>query len=131
MEINYRSFKEDCRDIIEPYLSQYGYIYDINKSEDYINFYRNDYNYIQVSMLEDFPYIGVSWAFLDKQQKLIAPSLLDRILKINRKDIQTFYEEFKSKYDINDYSVQMLYVVSVLDKFYETIVKGDISIEEI
>lgn len=131
MEINYINFKSDCEEIIYPYLRRYGYTLDDSISEDYVNFYRNSYCLVEISMLENFPYIGVSADFLTLNSKRIKRSVLDKYLKINYKDDNKFYKEFVVENNLNDYRTQMKYAVAMMEKFYQPVLTGEIKIDDI
>ncbi|MCB6089434.1 hypothetical protein [Flavobacterium psychrophilum] len=131
MNLDYKKFKEDCKYIIDPFLEKYGYFYDEKRSEDYINFYSNYKNFIEISMLDNFPHIGVSWSFFSNDLKYIKPNLIENKLNIDMEEDMNFYKEFKLKNDINSYSSQMWYIIAVLEKFYKPILIGEINLDEI
>jgi hypothetical protein len=131
MEIDYRTFKDDCLRIIQPIIEKYSYSLDNQKSGDYTNYYIGGNGYIVVSMLENFPHIGVSLWYYPLNLKFIKPSLLDEKLGISQNDKFEFYKLFESNNDLSDYSNQMKYVIENMEKFYKPIVTGEVKLEEI
>lgn len=131
MEIDYKTFKEDCKRIIQPVTEQYGYTLDIQKSEDYTNYYIGQNGYIEVSMLENLPHIGVSLWYYPLNLKFIKPSLVDEKLSVSQNAKSEFYKLFKSNYDLNNYTNQMKYVIQVMEIFYKPIVTGEIRLDEL
>ncbi len=131
IELDYKTFKKDCKQIIEPVVEKYSYVHDDKKSEDYINYYFNGNGCIEVSMLENFPHIGVSINYLTLSGESIKPSVLNKYLQINQVEKSNFYKEFKSKFDLNDYANEMHYAVAIMEKFYKPILNGEIKLEDI
>lgn len=131
MQINYPDFKKECNEIVGAYLHRYGYIYSSIHSEEYINAYVGNNGIILISMLENFPHISVSFEFRTSNNKLISPRLLDKALKIDSMEKLEFYKNFLSKYDLNNYAVQMKYVVGVMEAFYRPILIEQIKLDDI
>ena len=131
MELDYKTFKADCFVIIEPILQTYGYLFDNSKSEDYINYYSNDTTLIEVSMLENFPHIGISIDYLTIDEKRIRRSILNNFLRITLKEESNFYKKFNEQNNLNDYPTQMRFAVAVMEKFYKPILTGEIRLEDI
>ncbi len=129
--IDYKNFPTDCSNIIEPYLKLYGFKLHKHNKEDFINYYTNDNYYVMISMLENFPQIGVSWAFLDMNLKLISPSLINSLLNINSKEEVMFYKEYQSSNNLNDYASEMQYTIAVMEKFYKPILTEDIKLDDV
>ena len=130
MELDYYTFKDDCLNIIEPYLKKYGYAYNASKSEKFINMYKGENGYVEISMLSSFPFICVSYTFLILDDKYAKVGLLEKFLGINRKEMRASYQEFSSRYDDSVYINQMRYAVEAMEKFYKPILIGEIELED-
>ena len=131
MEINYKNFKTDCIEIIQPTLEKYGYQLDVQKSDDYTNYYVNHNGYIEVSMVQNFPFIGVTLSYYPLDLKFIKPSLIDEILGVSMVEKTKFYSDFKKLKDLNNYEVQMQFSIELMREFYAPILKGELNLNEI
>ncbi len=129
--IDYKDFFSDCKDIIEPYLKTYGLKLHKQDKDEFISYYTNNSYYIMISMLENFPYIGVSWAFLDLNLNLISSNLIANTLNIDPKMELSFYKKFQSSDGLNDYASEMRYTIAVMEKFYKPILTGKVNIGDI
>jgi len=129
--LDYKNFKQDCKIIIEPFIEKYGFHMNFDKSEDYINYYSNNEVLIEVSMLENFPYIGVSLDFLTFNGKKIRRSILNQFLQISLKEESNSFNDFFLDKNVNDYSNQMRYSVFTMEKFYKPILTGEVRLEDV
>ncbi|MBL1280686.1 MAG: hypothetical protein COA33_010450 [Fluviicola sp.] len=129
--IDYKDFFSDCSYIIESYLKGYGFKLYKQDEDEFISYYSNNSYCIMISMLENFPHIGVSWGGLDLNFNLISPSLIANSLKIDPKKEMLFYEEFQSSNNLINYASEMHYIVAVMEKFYKPILTGEINLYDI
>lgn len=121
MELSYCEFKKDCYQIVGEFLKPYGYVYNEKMSDDFINMYTNENGVIFISMLDNFPHIGVSFGFKTNDGEDIPFRLIDSIIKVDSKEKMEFYNAFSKEYNLNEYPIQMLYSVRTLEKFYKPI----------
>ena len=82
-------------------------------------------------MLENFPHIGVSWGILDLNFNLTTPSVISDFLKINPKMEMSFYQEYQSSNNLDNYASEMNYTIAVMEKFYKPILVGEINLGDI
>jgi len=129
--IDYKNFKTDCNNIISTYLSSFGFRLDSINEEDFIIFYTNNKIKLMISMLDNFPHVGVSWEFIGMNLKRIKSSFIDDKLKIDQKEEMRFYKMFKEQNDLNDYPTQMRYATATMEKFYKPILTGEVRLEDV
>ena len=118
-DINYNNFKQDCKETLEPFLSQFHFSLINNESEDFINVYSNHSLIIEASMLDLFPFISFNISFFDKNYYEIKRYDIDEYYNIDEKSISIFYKNFSENFDMNEYKNQIRFEVLVLEKFYK------------
>lgn len=85
MMIKYLGFNDDSELILGEYLKNFSFIEIGYSTDEFYKIYENDYWKIKISMLFDFPFIGVSFEFLSKSNETISNSILDKALGVNNK----------------------------------------------
>ncbi len=129
MNIGYYSFEEDCSLILGNFLSKYEFM-EIKGEEEYTKYYKNYSWIVKISMISNFPYIGVSIDFSNTNGESTKISILNKALKIDEEKELSHYNEFKSNHEMTNYRNEMIYVKEVLEKFYYPILDGSFSYDD-
>lgn len=134
LEIDYRDFESDCREIFGKYLLEYNFkeIYDEEGDFEntYQKIYENEFWKIEISMISNFPHIGVSFEFLSKENDHMKNSLLDELLEIGRKNNKKIYDrlfnkEYYNKSSNDRYKTQMIFCLEILELSYTQLMIGN------
>ncbi|MFL0133204.1 hypothetical protein [Tenacibaculum maritimum] len=82
-DVDYDTFFEDCDEVFKEFLAKYGFIDAGGDEEEYEKFYKSDYWLIEINMLCNFPWIGVSSNFLSLSKEYTKPSLIDNCINVS------------------------------------------------
>jgi hypothetical protein len=127
MNIDYDTFQIDIDKTITPLLEKYGFT-EKKISNTYEKLFQKDYWIIEISMLKLFPYISVSFSFLNSETKdAYKNEILEKILEINQEELSSHYTDFKSRIGFENYFKEMIYVCETLEKFYKPILNGELT----
>lgn len=135
IEIDYDTFKEDCRFYFGNFLKEYGFEESHNNEERYTSVLENKFWQLQLSMLKNFPHIGVSAEFKSPDGEFLKHRLITEILAIDIKQSQDLYKnyftnEFYEKPVKERYKTEMKYCVDNLAKFYKPFLNGEFTYED-
>ncbi|CAA0255500.1 conserved hypothetical protein [Tenacibaculum maritimum] len=128
-DVDYDTFFKDCDEVFKEFLAKYGFIDAGGDEEEYEKFYKSDYWLIEINMLCNFPWIGVSSNFLSLSKEYTKPSLIDNCIK-KTSSIKSFKNPFESRINKNDYKDEMLYVRENLETFYKPLLTGEFTYED-
>jgi hypothetical protein len=134
LEIDYRDFEIDCREIFGKYLLEYNFKEIHNEESEFESIYQktyeNEFWKIEISMISNFPHIGVSFEFLSRENDYLKNSLLDELLGIDRKKItkihdRLFKEEYYNKSSNEQYKIEMIFCLEILELSYTQLMIGN------
>lgn len=123
--INYTDFKTDCDTIFGELLKKYSFTETYFSEEDFEVIYENKFWKVQISMLSNFPYIGVSFDFYNLEGNNIKRSILDKALKVDSRKESEMFKAYAEAKDMNLYINQMLYGAISLDSIYKPLLSGE------
>lgn len=125
VDIDYNDFKKDCAEIIQPFLQQYKFEYTPGRSEDYINIYQSPFWVIEISLLENYPYVGISYGIYNLDGVRVKTKLLDMKFNESKNETIEFYKLFNANNNLSLFSIQMKFSIESLKKFYLPILNGE------
>jgi hypothetical protein len=129
IEIDYNDFESDCLEVFGKYLITFDFKEVHNKELKFEKIFENKFWKIEISMIANFPHIGVSFEFKSKEDHYLKNSLLNELLDIDRKKIREIYEkllntDYSNKSINEQYKIQMIYSVELLELFYTPLLNG-------
>ncbi|RKF03587.1 hypothetical protein C8N26_1977 [Tenacibaculum lutimaris] len=128
-DLDYNTFFEDCDEVFKDFLAKYGFKDIGGDEEEYEKFYKSEHWILEINMLSNFPWIGVSSNFLSLSRIYTKPSLIDKF--IENMSISKFSpNSFESRINKNDYKGEMLYIRENLETFYKPILTGEFTYED-
>lgn len=135
VEINYNDFESDCREIFGKYLLGFNFKEIHSEESEFECIYENEFWKIEISMIANFPHIGVSFEFKSKENDYLKNSLLDELLKVDRKKTREIYdslinEDYHNKSSNEQYKIQMIYGVELLKLSYTPLLNGDFTYKD-
>ena len=128
-DIGYDTFFKDCDEVFKDFLAGYGFEDIGGDEEDYEKFYKSKFWILEINMLCNFPWIGVSCNFLGLSKEYTKPNLIDNYIK-KAVSVESFTNPFESRINKNDYKGEMLYERENLEKFYKPILTGEFTYED-
>jgi hypothetical protein len=132
IEIDYNDFESDCLEIFGKYLIRFNFKEIDNKKLKFEKTYENEFWKIEISMITNFPHIGVSFEFKSKEDHYLKNSILNELLNVDREKIREIYErllnaDYNNKSINEQYKIQMIYCVELLELFYTPLLNGNLT----
>lgn len=128
-DIGYDTFFKDCDEVFKDFLARYGFIDAGGDEEEYEKFYKGEHWILEINMLCNFPWIGVSLIFKSLNEEYPKPSLIDKFIE-NMSISKSPSNSFESRINKNDYKGEMLYARENLETFYKPILTGEFTYED-
>ncbi|WP_394776516.1 hypothetical protein [Flavobacterium sp.] len=130
LEINYKNFEIDCREIFGKYLLEYNFKEIHDEVLEFEKIYENEFWKIEISMISNFPHIGISFEFISKENGYIKNSVLEELLGIDRKKNieihdRLFNKEYYNKSSNEQYKIEMIFCVEILELSYTQLLIGN------
>ncbi|MXO05710.1 hypothetical protein [Flavobacterium sp. HBTb2-11-1] len=135
IDIDYNDFENDCHEIFGKYLIRFNFKEIHNEEMKFEKIYENEFWKIEISMISNFPQIGISFEFKSKEGNYLKNNLLNELLEIDRKKIREVYdrllnEDYNNKAINEQYKIQMIYSVEILELFYKPLLNGNITFND-
>ncbi len=135
IDIGYTDFKTDCREIVGAFLDHHGFNEIPEKEEDYSIYFKNLWWTVEVSMLSNFPHVGVAVAFKSPDDTTVNYELLHKVLGIRNEDLEPIHEKYlggnKSFASIRDeYRAEMYVSRDILSVFYKPLLIGEFTYKD-
>lgn len=135
IEIDYLNFESDCKETFGKYLIAFNFKEIENSANQFEKKYENEFWKIEISMLSNFPHIGVSFEFKSKNNDRLHNNILDQILKIDDKKNRELYKKYFTREHYNksikeQYKIEMKYCVEKLNIYYKPLLTGEFTYEK-
>lgn len=129
LDIGYCSFYEDCNEIFTPFLAKFGFfeIEQMGQYDDYTRHYRSEYWVLEISMLSNFPRVGVGFVFCSLELEETRPSKIEEMLAVDQAKMRELYKKYSAEHELNDFRTQMFFVTEIMSMFYQEVLTGTIT----
>ncbi|MBS7253175.1 hypothetical protein [Flavobacterium branchiicola] len=129
IEIDYNNFESDCHEVFGKYLLKFNFKEIHFEELELEKTYENEFWKIKISMISDFPHIGVSFEFMSKDDHHMTNSLLEKLIKVDRKKTREIYDklfnkDYYKKSGNEQYKIEMSFCVELLELSYIPLMNG-------